>query len=157
MPNSNQAMSHFRIVHGPSEYRADTRSLLNHLETFAEEFFTEKTDLIITRAPGRLDVMGGIADYSGSLVLQLPIADATHVVLQQRTDRKLIIRSHSISPASESRVFTIDLAELEDSHGRTIDYSAARRLFSGASHWASYIVGAFVVLSSRTRISSSFG
>ena len=27
-------------------------------------------DLLLSRAPGRLDVMGGIADYSGSLVLQ---------------------------------------------------------------------------------------
>ena len=25
-------------------------------------------------APGRLDFMGGVADYSGSLVLQIPIA-----------------------------------------------------------------------------------
>jgi galactokinase len=25
----------------------------------------------VARAPGRLDVMGGIADYSGSLVLQV--------------------------------------------------------------------------------------
>ena len=29
------------------------------------------------RAPGRLDVMGGIADYSGALVLQWPIREAT--------------------------------------------------------------------------------
>ena len=36
----------------------------------------------MTRAPGRLDVMGGIADYSGSLVLQMPIAEACHVALQ---------------------------------------------------------------------------
>lgn len=28
-------------------------------------------DIAIARAPGRLDVMGGIADYSGSLVLQV--------------------------------------------------------------------------------------
>jgi hypothetical protein len=38
--------------------------------------------LYVTRAPGRLDVMGGIADYSGSLVLQMPIAEACHVALQ---------------------------------------------------------------------------
>jgi len=31
----------------------------------------------VARAPGRLDVMGGIADYSGSLVLERPIAEAT--------------------------------------------------------------------------------
>ncbi|MFM7320503.1 MAG: GHMP kinase, partial [Armatimonadota bacterium] len=30
----------------------------------------------VARAPGRLDVMGGIADYSGSLVAEMPIADA---------------------------------------------------------------------------------
>lgn len=28
----------------------------------------------VTRSPGRLDVLGGISDYSGALVLQLPIA-----------------------------------------------------------------------------------
>jgi L-arabinokinase len=39
-------------------------------------------ELLVTRAPGRLDVMGGIADYSGSLVLQMPIAEACHVALQ---------------------------------------------------------------------------
>lgn len=37
----------------------------------------------MTRAPGRLDVMGGIADYSGSLVLQLPLAEACHVAVQR--------------------------------------------------------------------------
>lgn len=39
--------------------------------------------MIVTRAPGRLDVMGGIADYSGSLVLQLPLAEACHVAVQR--------------------------------------------------------------------------
>ena len=37
----------------------------------------------VARAPGRLDVMGGIADYSGSLVLQLPLAQACHVAVQR--------------------------------------------------------------------------
>jgi hypothetical protein len=31
-------------------------------------------DIYVSRAPGRLDVMGGIADYSGSLVLQVTSA-----------------------------------------------------------------------------------
>lgn len=30
----------------------------------------QQDDVFVARAPGRLDVMGGIADYSGSLVLQ---------------------------------------------------------------------------------------
>ena len=47
-------------------------------------FFDAQSELTIARAPGRLDVMGGIADYSGSLVLELPIAEATLVALQRR-------------------------------------------------------------------------
>jgi L-arabinokinase len=38
----------------------------------------------VCRAPGRLDVMGGIADYSGSLVLQMPTREACHVALQRQ-------------------------------------------------------------------------
>ena len=38
--------------------------------------FDRSAPITIARAPGRLDVMGGIADYSGSLVLQWPIAEA---------------------------------------------------------------------------------
>ena len=37
----------------------------------------------MARAPGRLDVMGGIADYSGSLVLQMPLSQACHVAAQR--------------------------------------------------------------------------
>ena len=37
--------------------------------------------VLLARAPGRLDVMGGIADYSGALVLQLPLARTTSVVV----------------------------------------------------------------------------
>ena len=39
--------------------------------------FDRDADVFVARAPGRLDVMGGIADYSGSLVLQRPTAEAS--------------------------------------------------------------------------------
>lgn len=41
-------------------------------------------EIFVARAPGRLDVMGGIADYSGSLVLQVKfstIGFACHLCL----------------------------------------------------------------------------
>jgi L-arabinokinase len=36
-------------------------------------------------APGRLDVLGGVADYSGALVLQTPIRATTRVTISPRT------------------------------------------------------------------------
>ena len=49
--------------------------------------------VFVTRAPGRLDVMGGIADYSGALVLQWPIREATRVALLPWTERRVSITS----------------------------------------------------------------
>src|SRR5580704_9702580 len=91
-----------------------------------EEHFDCGTSVIVTRAPGRLDVMGGIADYSGSLVLQLPIAEATLVALEHSRQREIRI----VSLANESdhrpvRTFDMALAELER-NGRPVDYSEAR-------------------------------
>lgn len=40
--------------------------------------------ITVARAPGRLDVLGGISDYSGSLVLQQPTAEASHAAVQLR-------------------------------------------------------------------------
>jgi galactokinase len=37
-------------------------------------------------APGRLDVLGGVADYSGSLVLQMPLALSTRVSIEERSE-----------------------------------------------------------------------
>ena len=41
----------------------------------------------IARAPGRLDVMGGIADYTGSLVCEGTLDRAAAVAIQGRNDR----------------------------------------------------------------------
>ena len=49
--------------------------------------------VFVARAPGRLDVMGGIADYSGALVLQWPIHEATRVAIRRLTERRISITS----------------------------------------------------------------
>ena len=54
------------------------------VERVVEDMFDWSAPVFVARAPGRLDVMGGIADYSGSLVLQMPIAEACHVAVQFR-------------------------------------------------------------------------
>ncbi|GAB4816629.1 hypothetical protein N2152v2_003675 [Parachlorella kessleri] len=49
----------------------------------ARGLFSWEEEVVVCRAPGRLDVMGGIADYSGSLVLQMPLQEACHVAVQR--------------------------------------------------------------------------
>jgi galactokinase len=69
------------------------RTLEQHPLPEARSLFQPGAPLVVTRAPGRLDVMGGIADYSGSLVLQLPIRVATLVALLRDVEPVLRIVS----------------------------------------------------------------
>ena len=108
-----------------------------------KHFFDQSTPIIVTRAPGRLDVMGGIADYSGSLVLQLPIAYATHVALQRTNSNTISI--FSISPTA--RHIELSLNDFLTENRNPVTYAEARSHFSNESdHWASYIAGAFLIL-----------
>ena len=60
------------------------RALATDADETIRHFFSATEPLHIGRAPGRLDVMGGIADYSGALVLELPLACATFAVVQRQ-------------------------------------------------------------------------
>ena len=102
------------------------------------DYFESGRESIIARAPGRLDVMGGIADYSGSLVLELPLADATFVAAQRSDSPVLSVRS-----SHESDTVSVPLSSLEQ-----WDYVAARAALATDSsrRWAAYVAGALVVL-----------
>src|SRR5438045_5016218 len=100
-------------------------------------------ELIVTRAPGRLDLMGGIADYSGSLVLQWPIQSAVHVAIQRHSGKTLRIASVPEAPDKTARLFEINFDELLGS-----DYSALCAGLSEAqeNRGVVYVAGAFAVL-----------
>jgi L-arabinokinase len=103
----------------------------------ANGFFHRDADAFIARAPGRLDVMGGIADYSGALVLQRPIAEATWAAFQPTDHKGILI----ISLGDPDRTVTLEFET-------PIQYPQARDLFTSneAFRWAAYIAGVFIVL-----------
>ena len=63
--------------------------------------------------PGRLDVMGGIADYSGSLVLQLPLAEAVWAVIQDVDEAGWRVASLPQHAGDAARVVSFDGAEVD--------------------------------------------
>src|SRR5262249_24695052 len=83
----------------PSTVLPDVRAFLARLQDGSpagyQKFFDGAGPVFIARAPGRLDVMGGIADYSGATVCELPIAEAAVVGWQWRTDERLRVRTSS--------------------------------------------------------------
>ena len=104
----------------------------------------------IARAPGRLDVMGGIADYSGSMVLQLPISEAAVVFCQTIEQRTVQIISVDPDNSNESRTVAIPLSDFVDPvSGEVFAIDVIHRYFSDISEeqqWAAYIAGVIPVL-----------
>ena len=99
--------------------------------------------IFVARAPGRLDVMGGIADYSGALVLQWPIREATRVAVCPWAARRISITS--IGHGGVERRCDVPLDVVGDPHR---PYDAARAWFAAdpTRHWAAYVAGVFHVL-----------
>jgi L-arabinokinase len=104
---------------------------------------SDDTPVFVARAPGRLDVMGGIADYSGSLVLQWPIREATRVALRRWTAQRISITS--VAGDRHPRYCDVPLDLVADP-GRP--YEDVRAWFAADPnrHWAAYVAGVFHVL-----------
>ncbi len=88
-------------------------------------------------APGRLDVMGGIADYSGSLVAQLPLRLGTFVAV--RANRRRQLRLWSASVPGRERTFLTSAHEI----GGIDRVDELRRHLDdvGAPRWTRYSIG----------------
>ena len=109
------------------------------------DVFDAALPAFVARAPGRLDVMGGIADYSGSLVLELPTAEATLVAVQASDDERLRIVSLSDDggPARSAAFPMAEIAALS-----VAGYAEARAYFrrDPSTAWTAYVAGTLVVL-----------
>ncbi|KAL9331115.1 hypothetical protein ACSQ67_000725 [Phaseolus vulgaris] len=169
----------FDILHGDVQGLPDTMAFLRSLSELEEKhkrrerkaaasLFNWQEDIFVTRAPGRLDVMGGIADYSGSLVLQMPIKEACHVALQRIHPSKhrlwkhaearqndnggnptavLQIVSYGSELSNRSPTFDMDLSDFME-EGKPITYEKAKRYFAQdpSQKWAAYVAGTILVL-----------
>ncbi|MGA9772313.1 MAG: GHMP kinase [Blastocatellia bacterium] len=136
----------YRITDGSTGNLLDVEAFVETINTMAIEargLFDPKADIFVARAPGRLDVMGGIADYSGSLALELPIREAALVALQRDDARVLKILSLNAGETDQARSFEMPLADFE-SDEKPVSYTEARALLGRS--WAAYVAGAFLVL-----------
>ncbi len=109
-------------------------------------FFDATPPIAGARAPGRLDVMGGVADYSGSIVLEMPIGEAACVAWQWREDR--LIRIRSLGAEGNDLEATLSLDDLidETNRMRSIEEVKARLNAQPGDRWAAYLAGCYYVL-----------
>ena len=120
--------------------------------------FFNSGEIVVTRVPARLDIMGGISDYSGSNVCEGVLGRGMVIALQPRTDRTLRIRTmlaHRRSLSVETRI-PLDYFEMGDGFA---SYEHVRKLCSSnpISSWAAYIGGSIFTLLKEESVRLPFG
>jgi galactokinase len=88
-------------------------------------------DCVRGSAPGRLDLLGGVADYAGALVLEVPTQRSTEVVA---------------TPHETFAVGPVELSPGEIARLARLAYDEVRRALAPLPRWTHYVVGVAVVL-----------
>lgn len=134
--------------------QSDYETFVNLVKTRAREFFLphqerghSDTECFIARAPGRIDVMGGVGDYSGSVVLEGTLAEAAFAAVRPRADGQLRLWSYGIEREGFAPRFETHLGSFYRADG-LIGYEDAKKLFTSDPdrRWSAYVGGAFYVL-----------
>ena len=120
-------------------------------------FFTAG-EVLVTRVPARLDVMGGIADYSGANVCEAVLGRGVLIALQARTDRTLRIRTMQGGMKALPIETRVPLDYFRSGDGLA-NYSEVRALCQAnpLANWASYIVGSIFTLLKEESVKLPYG
>ena len=108
--------------------------------------------VIVTHAPARLDIMGGIADYCGANVFEMTLDRAAIAACQVREDRNLCAITLRAGNQFKSN-FHLSLDSFY-TNGALKTYPQIQECFNqeASTAWASYILGAFYVLLKERKI-----
>lgn len=132
------------------------------LVSIHEKKTMNRTDTIyVCKAPGRLDVMGGIADYSGSYALEMSLSAGTIVATQccrsnyhnEGSNNRIMVNLFSPSNQKDRTTsISIDLSDIlmikSDGSAQPKDFKDVQGFFkrNAGDSWSAYIVGAFPVI-----------
>lgn len=107
-------------------------------------FFSPEAALYISRAPGRLDLMGGNVDYTGGLVFQSTIREATWAAVQRREDQRLVFWNPQMKHEGWLDRVEFELPSLKDER-------SVRELVNRTPEirWTAYVLGVFYWLRSK--------
>ena len=99
-------------------------------------FFSPTEPVYISRAPGRLDLMGGNDDYTGGLVFESTIREATFAAAQLRSDQIIQLNNKTVSEAGWQGILEVSWVEMAD--------EAVVKEFVNRSanvRWTAYVLG----------------
>lgn len=156
-PEFSNSDSHSNASSSGASLPGDVESALQSLRHLIDSnhdpvavLFDKSKPLVAGRAPARLDVMGGIADYSGSTVLQLPLRESTVVFCQHNETNDVRVISISDDLDSSIQAVCLPLSDFfEQNNGRPhneMTMQAHFKTLAAEQQWVAYVAGVLTVL-----------
>jgi len=108
------------------------------------DFFSPNAPVFICRAPGRLDLMGGNDDYTGGLVFEATIREATWAAVQLRDDTTIALLNPQMKEEGCTERIELDLNALSDE-----EHTRALANKNVEVRWTAYVLGLFYLLKTR--------
>ena len=107
-------------------------------------------EVVCARAPGRLDVMGGVSDYQGAIVLEGTVREAALAAVQERDDGAICVRSVGVTDDGLDEEATLSVSDLlADGVAIRFEDASERLRARPSTRWIGYVVGcAYVLLAS---------
>tara|TARA_R110002072_G_scaffold4174_6_gene29596 strand:+ start:53260 stop:54459 length:1200 start_codon:yes stop_codon:yes gene_type:complete len=127
------------------------------IEEADSAFFQPGRPIHIARAPGRLDIMGGLGGGLAPLALSLPTAEAACAAIQLRDDDLIRLWS-PCRDGSRTQMLTVRLGDL-GLPATPIDYQEARAflLADPRDRWAGYLLGSLLALAREHAVTPEHG
>jgi len=118
------------------EFTDQVRTLIKE-----DGFFAPSLPVLIARSPGRLDLMGGNDDYTGGLVFESTIREATFAAAQRRTDHWIVLKNQTATEAGWQGDVKTTYSDLSD-EAMVRNYANS----SPAIRWTAYVLGTLYYL-----------
>jgi L-arabinokinase len=98
--------------------------------------FSPSEPVYVSRAPGRLDLMGGNDDYTGGLVFESTIREATFTAAQLRADQIIELNNKTVTDVGWQGVLEVSWAEMANE-------KAVKELVNRSAdvRWTAYVLG----------------
>ncbi|HVM87965.1 MAG TPA: galactokinase family protein [Puia sp.] len=101
-----------------------------------EKYFSSSVPVYISRAPGRLDLMGGNDDYTGGLVFESTIREGTYAAAQLSNDDHVVLKNKSALQKNWKHEITFSFHDLTNEvHVRALVNE------SPEVRWTAYVLG----------------
>ena len=107
----------------------------------SQTLFSASRPVYISRAPGRLDLMGGNVDYTGGLVFQATIREATWAAAQRRNDDRIVFWNPQMKEEGWLDRVEFEFSSLTDEVQTRHQANQSKQI-----GWTAYVLGVFYLL-----------